>query len=474
LSDWNTIPEEEKYVKGRPIRGVTTNKLIDYWNNLIDYGLEKLYSFLVFSRTINGSTYYYAHYGSGSNKAGKLAYGGPNNAGGIDGTDAGAVVQALVDTLPGNDPDLSHWEQPVSSVFFKRGKYFFKSKISIVNKQIFFKGEFWKGTVLVQDFVNDDLFYIYGGATPNQPNTVSFQDISLYGNRGKVGWTDRTKAGIRIEGFTKDMVFHRLYVTDFYGYGIHAPYGGLHNDVYWLDCAFENCYNNVYFNSSGYYRFIKGCYFFNAERIGLYLRSTNEIFIQQCSFNENGRQGLVFLGSQGCHIENCDFVNNCAEANNVYNQVELYGVSPTADYKLQNSRFINCSIWSKKTNLPKYALFLGANIDSVFVTKNAIKNAVTQLVYVTAGENPNGKIWDNTGYITENSGTATFTSGSQQVWVAHGLSTIVNARFYTQGHHSEVKDIIVNPANVNASQFRCDLSAPVTADRTFWWRAIVE
>jgi len=32
----------------------------------------------------------------------------------------------------------------------------------------------------------------------------------------------------------------------------------------------------------------------------------------------------------------------------------------------------------------------------------------------------------------------------------------------------------VDSANVNASQFRCDLSAPVTADRTFWWRAIVE
>jgi len=136
------------------------------------------------------------------------------------------------------------------------------------------------------------------------------------------------------------------------------------------------------------------------------------------------------------------------------------------------------SVWLRGTSLRNKitGIMLGATLNSVYETDTSDYNLIEgcKVDKPISWVGTNTRVGRNDGYVTENSGTATFTSGSQQAWVAHGLSTISNARFYTQGHHSEVRNIIVDPVNVNVSQFRCDLSAPVTADRTFWWRAIVE
>ncbi|MGQ9644491.1 MAG: LamG domain-containing protein, partial [Ignavibacterium sp.] len=66
---------------------------------LVDHALEKTASFIIFTRTINATKYYYAIYGSGADQAGKIAYGGPDNIGGVSGTDSSAVIQASVNSL---------------------------------------------------------------------------------------------------------------------------------------------------------------------------------------------------------------------------------------------------------------------------------------------------------------------------------------------------------------------------------------
>jgi hypothetical protein len=62
------------------------------YNAIVDHAFEKPYSFLV---RING-IYYEAIHGGGANQAGKIAYGGSGNVGGVDGTDASAVIQAAI------------------------------------------------------------------------------------------------------------------------------------------------------------------------------------------------------------------------------------------------------------------------------------------------------------------------------------------------------------------------------------------
>ena len=70
-------------------------KLIEDWNNLLDHGLEKQATYIV---RINGS-YYEAIKGGTSTGAGTIAYGGEDNAGAVDGTNAAAVIQAALDAV---------------------------------------------------------------------------------------------------------------------------------------------------------------------------------------------------------------------------------------------------------------------------------------------------------------------------------------------------------------------------------------
>jgi len=74
-----------------------TIKAVDDYNSIVDHAFEKLASFIVFKRTISAVDYYYAQYGSGADQAGKIAYGGPNNVGGVSGTNAAAILQKTLD-----------------------------------------------------------------------------------------------------------------------------------------------------------------------------------------------------------------------------------------------------------------------------------------------------------------------------------------------------------------------------------------
>lgn len=68
MSDFDLIPTAEKYVKGRRLKGATTNKLIDYLNYIVDHALEKPCHVLI-QGELGICT---AIYGKKSNQAGKI------------------------------------------------------------------------------------------------------------------------------------------------------------------------------------------------------------------------------------------------------------------------------------------------------------------------------------------------------------------------------------------------------------------
>jgi len=79
----------------------------DAWNALLDHGLYKEASYIISFYTKDSTTYYVAING----KTGKIDYGGENNSGGINGTNASAVISSAINS---NDDQL---------IFFKKADY---------------------------------------------------------------------------------------------------------------------------------------------------------------------------------------------------------------------------------------------------------------------------------------------------------------------------------------------------------------
>jgi len=76
----------------------------------------------------------------------------------------------------------------------------------------------------------------------------------------------------------------------------------------------------------------------------------------------------------------------------------------------------------------------------------------------------------NLNYVTENSGTATFTAGVTSVTISHGLATTPKIVLVAP-HHSEIADIRV--IGKTATDFTVEVTTAPTADRTFDWYAEV-
>jgi len=100
------------------------------WNALLDHGLEKSASYIIrkngdYYEAINGST-------------GKIDYGGANNAGGVNGSDAAAVIQATIGVIR----DLQSDSFLIGGkILLKSGKYVINSTLVIDTVHISFEGE---------------------------------------------------------------------------------------------------------------------------------------------------------------------------------------------------------------------------------------------------------------------------------------------------------------------------------------------
>jgi len=96
------------------------------------------------------------------------------------------------------------------------------------------------------------------------------------------------------------------------------------------------------------------------------------------------------------------------------------------------------------------------------VTLNRFVNVAQPVLHTP----PYSLVRRNVGYLTENSGTATFTAGVTSVTISHGLATTPKIVLVTP-HHSEIADIRVIAKT--ATDFTVEVSTAPTADRTFDW-----
>lgn len=216
----------------------------------------------------------------------------------------------------------------------------------------------------------------------------------------------------------------------------------------WIeDCEFEENTNAVEdcsainFNASYGYR-VLNCHFRANEHDILINGGTTETWITGNTFRQNTLAGIVIGASKGT-IANNRWINS----QTAYGAIQGDASTTYTNWLICNNYFEGNST----------AYFI-TNKLSGEVYNNEINNSAVPAISASVV----GKISGNTGWITENSGTAVVPpdGSSTYVDVAHGLSSTPDCVIITP-QETEGAGAIVPQANIGSSTFRLTIAAAV-------------
>jgi len=287
------------------------------WNAVVGHGLTKAASFII----RKSSGYIEAIDG----KTGRLEYGGSEDVGGIDGTDAGAVLQACHDVLTSG-----------GRIHFILDSYTYKTKVTITQR-IMVTGEGYN-TIFqasTSPALNDDLLFI------NDTDWVVFRDFRIDGNSASqtagsgikihessnchfqnVWSTDCKEDGWEITGTTwsnwaglNTFIDCRAY--DNQGRGFYSNYT-VDND--WIRCVSQD---NVGYGWLTYG--VQWCYRCHPIRnqVGWYVNGAGTTFVE-CYFDDSDRHG-VEVHADNVRFTECYVYYNGSETNNTYDGIMCDG-----------------------------------------------------------------------------------------------------------------------------------------------------
>jgi len=158
-----------------------------------------------------------------------------------------------------------------------------------------------------------------------------------------------------------------------------------------------------------------------------------------------------------------NFLYNQSQANdNTYDGILLNDVN--------DARIIGNTVFDDGTNRSRYGINEagGSSADNNII---AFNRCVGQRTLTINRQGANTRIKDNLGYTTENSGTATITSGTTSVSVTHSLDSATPATVQV----SPIEDIgnasYWYVSNIGATTFDINLSADPGKDVDFHWYA---
>lgn len=384
MSDFELIPEIEKYVKGRRIKGATTNKLIDNQNYFIDHAFEKPASYIV---RVNGS-----YYEAIDSSIGKIDYGGSGNAGGIDGTDASAVIQAALNNLTSGRT----WQE----------KVLLKGDIDLNNT-----GEI--------ELVSNSIIEVQGRVKqPDISNKAIFTTTGNISNMAIIGGRYRNP------DWDIFMASHTLSKCKFIDMDIdNTEIGFLFQSTSVInDCDFVGIkIANLSIPGGLGISFYDGSTGVRNRFINLYL---DEAPIQ---LNEISDSLLLFINSIAVSTQKAIVLKNDSNYNDI---IGCRGISGQYGLHIYNSSY-NRVLGGVFRNNSQYGIVIQKQFGTC--TDNSLRDVVlennaTAPIY---NDGDNTKIKDVTGYVTENSGTNTQNGdGSTTVFnIPHGCDN--TPTFYT-------------------------------------------
>jgi parallel beta-helix repeat protein len=287
-------------------------RLENDYNNILAHGLTKPYSFLV---RINGS-YFECIKGDGTT-AGTISYGGVDNAGGVDGTDADAVLQAALTNVSGTELERIVVVGDFSSVgaTLTMGGYTVldlrQAELTLANSV---------DDHLLEVSANSDYWWIMGGwLHGNSANNAAGAGLRI--NNGchrfwveDLHITDCQSHGIHVEGTTDIGVgtFRHLDLEDNTGSGMLL--GPWTSDMAVDSCNFGgNTLNGLSLSASSG-NVICNCLAWNNALDGFDCFAGFDNVFTNCRSDQNSQRGFHFGGSATRYIvANCHLFQNTWE-----------------------------------------------------------------------------------------------------------------------------------------------------------------
>jgi hypothetical protein len=349
------------------------------------------------------------------------------------------------------------------------------------------------GSVIkVQRTANDRTVYgvkiqdiaIDGDSIGSNVDGVLFRSVK--GEIHNVAINNCTGNGIRVQGYGSWPAERNKFIACDSGYntaaGIYFDSDAADNTI--TNCVFMQNQDGLLTTQSSV--IVSTAAFISNTRYGAYLNNagSRSRFIG-CRFQQNANHGIIFdsasTGFSDVSITGCGFNTNGTATNNTYDHIILTGLTSNAISRVvvTGCNFLYSSGLS--ANKPRYAVNLSNSASQhTNVSGNSFGPASH---WGTTAVNNNGSstnkpiVLVNTGWITENSGTATVAAGGPTtIVVAHGLSVTPAA-----------KDIVVSPTNsmgsatkfwvntIGATNFtiNVDVSPGASSTATFAWQAKV-
>jgi len=447
--------------------------LIDYedWNVIVDAIEWQLYSYMIYKE---GSDYY-----AKNGDTGVIDYGGSDDAGGVDGTDAAAVIQAAIDII-------DH-----GRILLKAAVYSLATRLDFTDKRhLIFEGESIgtekdrqltpiasdRGTILKLEN-NKDTNIIYASPSTADLRYLTFRNLYLFGNRA-----NQLAGSAMYINNCKRTRLENIEIWDAWAYGLElidcetswlssievAESGaGFNLNSARLVCiGLEAGNTNIAITGDGFGFYIKGVEneFFGLKAgisrgQGIYVDTSEDSSFFGGIVERNQKDGMLLVNCDNILVSGLKVQNN--------NQV----IGGWDGLRLNNST--NCIIsliraWDDQgVKTQEYGIKEEGTSDYNQIFGNNLRgNKTDALIYVGA----NTEIFRNLGYVTENGGTDTLTNGTTEVIITHGLAYTPSA-----------EDIDVHPIEtlnnasfwwvdtITSTTFKIKVNADPAQDVDFKW-----
>jgi len=361
------------------------------WNSLLDHSLIKEASYIIYTKTINGTQYYYALNGT----TGKIDYGGPNNIGGINGLSFGDVMNTVI----ANSGEGVH-------IYICKGCYIIDKKI-IIDRRITLVGAgagatstFMDGMAILylqDNFADNNAFELRAssGLTNTWWQIPIFEKLVLYGNKNNQ--THQVNCFEQKLWSAVDIQFHYLWFDSWNGHAIV------------LRCYYQHRIDTCWFEH------------FNPDYAAIAIEAYSRgepsriNIINSYCLDARLYETLNTEYPADVNIVDCQFTTDQG-ITTLHNPI--INLEYTETFKIRGCTFNSCSI---------AILQSGNTTRSQIITENTFGGGGYDCLNPIVGDiNPNypSVIRNNRGYVTESSGTEVGTGNKQPI--LHGLGYYQN------------------------------------------------